>query len=135
MNYLRRFLTQDACMPKRRIVTMSLLTGACNALTLGLLNVAAAQAGEPGRDSWPFAADMTALALYVYTQRRSMLDAIGAVEHTTERLRLRLTDKVRRSPLRLVKQAGGLPGFAALTQDTQVIAQAGSQVVRRCTRW
>ena len=129
MQQLRRFLTQEAGVPKRRIVVMSLLTGAGNALMLGLLNVAAAQSGEPGRDGRLFAAYLAAFALYVYTQRRSMLEAMGAVERTIERIRLRLTDKVRRSPLRLVEQAGGLPGFAALTQDTQVIAQAGSQVV------
>lgn len=129
MQQLRRFLTQEAGVPKRRIVTMALLTGACNALMLGLLNMAAAQAGEPERDGRLYAAYLTALALYAYAQRRSMLDAMGAVEHTIERVRVRLTDKVRRTSLRLVEQAGGLPGFAALTQDTQVIAQAGSQVV------
>jgi putative ATP-binding cassette transporter len=129
MQQLRRFLTQEAGVPKRRIVVMSLLTGACNALMLGLLNVAAAHAAESGVDGRLFAAYLAAFALYVYTQRRSMLDAMGAVERTIERLRLRLTDKVRRSPLRLVEQAGGLPGFAALTQDTRVIAQAGEQVV------
>jgi putative pyoverdin transport system ATP-binding/permease protein len=129
MEQLRRFLTQEAGVPKRRIVVMSLLTGAANALMLGLLNVAAAHAAESGTDGRLFAAYLAAFALYVYTQRRSMLDAMGAVERTIERLRLRLTDKVRRSPLRLVEQAGGLPGFAALTQDTQVIAQAGEQVV------
>ena len=129
MQQLKRFLTQEAGVPKRRIVVMSLLAGACNALMLGLLNMAAAQAGEPDRDGRLFAAYLAAFALYAYTQRRSMLEAMGAVERTIERLRLRLTDKVRRSPLRLVEQAGGLPGFAALTQDTQVIAQAGEQVV------
>ncbi|WP_310463059.1 cyclic peptide export ABC transporter [Sphaerotilus sp.] len=130
MQQLKRFLTQEAGVPKRRIVVMSLLTGACNALMLGLLNVAAAHAGdESGHDGRLFAAYLAAFALYVYTQRRSMLEAMGAVERTIERLRLRLTDKVRRSPLRLIEQTGGLPGFAALTQDTQVIAQAGEQVV------
>ena len=127
---LRRFLTQEAGVPKRRIVVMSLLTGACNALMLGLLNVAAAQAGSTsGRDGRLFAAYLVAFALYAYTQRRSMLDAMGAVERTIERIRLRLTDKVRRAPMRLIEQAGGLPGFAALTQDTQVIAQSGARVV------
>jgi putative ATP-binding cassette transporter len=129
MEQLWRFLTQEAGVPKRRIVVMSLLAGACNALMLGLLNVTAAHASDSGADGRLFAAYLATFALYGYTQRRSMLDAMGAVERTIERLRLRLTDKVRRSPLRLVEQAGGLPGFAALTQDTQVIAQAGEQVV------
>ncbi|NYG35454.1 cyclic peptide export ABC transporter [Sphaerotilus montanus] len=108
---------------------MSLLTGACNALMLGLLNMAAAHAGDSDRDSSLFAVYVVALALHAYAQRHSMLDAMGAVEHTIERVRLRLTDKVRRASLHLVEQAGGLPGFSALTQDTQVISQAGSQVV------
>jgi putative ATP-binding cassette transporter len=129
MQQLWRFLTQEAGIPKERIVVMSLLTGACNALMLGLLNVAAGHAGESGPDGRLFAAYLAAFALYAYTQRRSMLEAMGAVERTIERLRLRLTDKVRRSALQLVEQAGGLPGFAALTQDTQTIAQAGSTVV------
>ena len=129
MQQLRRFLTQEVGVPKRRIVVMSLLTGACNALMLGLLNVAAAQAGEPGRDGRLFAAYLIALVLYAYTQRSALLGAMSAIEHTIERVRVRLTDKVRRASLHLVEQAGGLPGFAALTQDTQVIAQAGEQVV------
>ena len=129
MQHLKRFLTQEASVPKRRIVVMSLLTGAANMLMLALLNRAAAQAGLPEHDGALFAAYLVALVLYVYTQRSAMLDAMHAVETTIERVRLRLTDKVRRTSLRLVEQAGGLPGFAALTQDTQIIAQAGSQVV------
>lgn len=129
MQHLKRFLTQEAGVPKRRIVVMSLLTGAANMLMLALLNGAATQAGSPDRDNGLFSAYLVALVLYAYTQRSAMLDAMSAVESTIERLRLRLTDKARRSSLRLVEQAGGLPGFAALTQDTQVIAQAGSQVV------
>jgi putative ATP-binding cassette transporter len=129
MQHLKRFLTQEAGVPKRRIVVMSLLTGAANMLMLALLNRAAAQAGLPEHDGGLFAAYLVALVLYAYTQRRAMLDAMHAVEVTIERVRLRLTDKVRRTSLRLVEQAGGLPGFAALTQDTQIIAQAGSQVV------
>lgn len=129
MQYLKRFLTQEAGVPKQRIIIMSLLTGAANMLMLALLNSAAAQAGSPERDNGLFSAYIVALVLYAYTQRGAMLDAMSAVETTIERVRLRLTDKVRRSSLRLVEQAGGLPGFAALTQDTQIIAQAGSQVV------
>lgn len=126
---LIRFLTHEAGVPKQRIIVMALLTGACNALMLGLLNLAAAQSGASSRDGRLFAAYLAAFVLYAYTQRRSMLDAMSTVEHTIERIRLRLTDKVRRAPLRLIEQAGGLPGFAALTQDTQVIAQSGSRVV------
>ncbi|MFM2051967.1 MAG: hypothetical protein RL456_4 [Pseudomonadota bacterium] len=129
MQHLKRFLTQEAGVPKRRIVVMSLLTGAASLLMLALLNLAAAQADQSGHDGGLFSAYLVALVLYAYTQRRAMLDAMHAVEVTIERVRLRLTDKVRRTSLRLVEQAGGLPGFAALTQDTQVIAQAGSQVV------
>lgn len=129
MQQLRRFLTQEAGVPKQHIVTMSLLTGVANMLMLGLLNLAAAQADEPNRDHRLMAAYLCALVLYVYAQRRAMLSAMAAVERTIERVRVRLTDKVRRASLQMVEQAGGLPGFAALTQDTQVIAQAGSQMV------
>jgi putative pyoverdin transport system ATP-binding/permease protein len=126
---LQRFLTQEAGVSKQRIVVMSLLTGACNALMLSLLNMAAAQAGGASRDGRLFAAYLVAFALYAFAQRQSMLDAMRAVERTIERIRLRLADKVRRAPLRLVEQAGGMPGFAALTQDTQLIAQSGARVV------
>lgn len=129
MQHLKRFLTQEAGVPKRRIVVMSLLTGAANMLMLALLNSAAADVDDADHDGRLFLAYLVAMVLYAYTQRHAMLDAMQAVERTIERVRLRLTDKVRRSSLRLVEQAGGLPGFAALTQDTQVIAQAGSQVV------
>ncbi len=129
MQHLRRFLTQEAGVPKRRIIAMSLLTGMANMLMLALLNRAAAQADQSEHDGRLFAAYLVALVLYAYTQRSAMLDAMQAVEATIERVRLRLTDKVRRTSLRQVEQVGGLPGFAALTQDTQVIARAGSQVV------
>ncbi|MDZ5456894.1 cyclic peptide export ABC transporter [Azohydromonas lata] len=128
MQQLWRFLTQEAGVPKARIVTMSLLAGGGNALMLALLNLAAAS-GEHAGQGRLFAAYLATFALHFYTQRRAMLQAMGAVERTVERLRLRITDKVRRAPLGFIEQAGGLPGFAALTQDTQVIAQSGSQVV------
>ncbi len=128
MQQLKRFLTQEPGVPQSRIATMSLLAGVGNAVMLALLNAAATQTGKPGQGQF-FAAFLCVWMLYTYTQRRAMLEVMASVERTIERVRLRLTDKVRRAPLRLVEQAGGLAGFSALTQDTQVIAQAGPTVV------
>jgi putative ATP-binding cassette transporter len=128
MQQLKRFLTHEPGVPKARIVSMSLLSGAGNAAMLGLLNLAASQVGKPNQGQL-FAAFVCVWLLYTYTQRRALMEAMVAVELTVQRLRLRLVDKLRRAPLRLVEQAGGLPGFSALTQDTQIIMQAGSTVV------
>ena len=128
MQQLERFLTQEPGLPKTRIASMSLLSGAANAVMLALLNFAASQVGKPDQGQM-FAAFFCVWLLYTYTQRRALMEAMAAVELTVERVRLRLIDKLRRTPLRLVEQAGGLTGFSALTQDTQIIAQAGSTVV------
>lgn len=128
MQQLKRFLTQELGSPKTRIASMSLLSGAGNAAMLALLNLAASQVGKPDQGHL-FAAFFCVWLLYTYTQRSALMEAMAAVEPTVERVRLRLIDKLRRTPLRLVEQAGGLPGFSALTQDTQVMMQAGSTVV------
>ena len=126
---LRRFLTQETSVVRGRVIFMALLAGAASALMLGLLNVAADQVSQSEVESRLFVAYLVAFTLFLYTQRLSMREATAAVERTIEQVRLRLTDKVRRAPLRLVEQAGGIGGFSALIHDTQLIATSGQLVV------
>ncbi len=126
---LRRFLTQEANVARGRVIFMVLLAGGANALMLALLNLAADQVSRSVVESRLFVAYLVAFTLFLYTQRLSMGEATAAVERTIERVRLRLTDKVRRVPLRLVEQAGGIGGFSALIHDTQMIATSGQLVV------
>ena len=100
------------------------LAGLANAVLLGLINLAAAEAAGGTR----IGASLLllyglAFAIYTMANRASLRQANEFVQARIGDLRLRLTDKIRRAELRVLEQMGRGQLYAVVAQETNHLAQ------------
>jgi putative ATP-binding cassette transporter len=126
---LFHFLTHESDASKRQILFMSAVSGVANGLLLAIVNLAAEQVYNRELEARLFIVYFISLLLYVYTQRIAFVEAITSVERALQKVKLRITDKVRRVELRFIEEHQEMGGYTALTQDSMLISQTAMKMV------
>lgn len=107
-----------------RLVFVTCLAGLANAVLLGLINIAAADAASAQPIEFrAFALYLTAAVIYFVANRASLLRANDLLQRRLEEVRLRLADKIRRSELRALETIGRGEIYATVAQETHYLSQ------------
>jgi putative ATP-binding cassette transporter len=123
------FFKQESDVPKGPIIFMGILSGIANSLVLGVINQGAQKVSNHEEVTQLFFIFLIAVVLFIYTRKYSLSQATIMVEQAIRRVRVRITDKIRRTELSFIEKNDRAQIYTYLTQDTNLISQSGLIVV------
>ncbi len=123
------FLNKETKAPLFIISLMSGISGVMNGLVLMLINVAADNVDDKETTFFLFIGLMAVFLIYIYTLRYALVQALTAVGDALEKVKIRISNKVRHTGLRFIEEHKGIGTYSALIQDTSMISEGVVQSV------
>jgi putative ATP-binding cassette transporter len=123
-----RLVRREMQSSLQRLVVMSALGGASNAVILAALNSGLQAAGAGDIGLWAAALFVTSLVLFIKTQHYILIATTVEIEAIIHRVRLRLMDKVRHSELIPLDAIGRAEIVSAITKETGTLTQATNMI-------
>lgn len=123
------FFKKESDIPKAPMVVMGIISGIANSIVLGVINQGAQKVSNNEEVTQLFFIFLIAVILFIYTRRYSLMQATMMVEQAIRRVRVRITDKIRRTELTFVEKNDRAQIYTYLTQDTNLISQSGLTVI------
>ncbi|MDA8528599.1 cyclic peptide export ABC transporter [Opitutaceae bacterium] len=128
MNFLRFLSTESGIMGKR-IGFATLFSGVISGLMVTIILGAASSATDPSKSFRNLLLFAVALSSMMIAKRFSLRQATDLTEDIVERLRLRVTDKIRRAELFYFEKIGAERFNNLLTTETQVISATATMAI------
>lgn len=123
-------LVRDEARPDQRgIVSMAVLSGICNAGLLAIINAGAQSASYEALNARYLGLFAISISLYILAQRYIFGHSSEIFERVVERIRIRLSDKVRTAELIALEHIGKSEVYAKITQQTSIISQSQMALV------
>ena len=123
-------LLRDEARPDRTgIVAMAVLSGLCNAALLAIINAGAQSASYERLNARYLGLFGVSIALFILAQRYIFGHSSEIFERVVERIRIRLSDKVRTAELIALEHIGKSEIYARITQQTSIISQSQMALV------
>ncbi len=110
-----------------RLSSALMVAGLSNGAILALVNKAS-EASESGAGGGVFLLFLLAIAAYVYCQKYTFSTNARIFEGTVERIRLRLSNKIRHTELSTFEGLGRSELYDAMTRETLLIAQSAGML-------
>ncbi len=124
-----RFLQKESGAAGRRIALVTLLGGSISGLIVTVILGAAAKATEKDSSFRYLLMFGVALAAILAAKRYSLRATNLLTESIVERIRLRITDKIRRADLQFFERTGSTQFFSLLTKETQTISSTAGVAI------
>lgn len=123
-------LVRHEARPDRNgIVSMAVLSGLCNAGLLAIINDGAQTASYDALNARYLGLFTITISLYILAQRYIFGRSSEIFERVVERVRIRLSDKVRNAELIALEHIGKSEVYAKITQQTSIISQSQMALV------
>ena len=129
---LWRFLTSHSDVPVPRVMLFAGISGLSNAMLLAVINSAAHSVSDPDANTQWFFLFIISIAVYVLSQRYILRVSTVQVEKIVAKLRVSLSDKIRRADLQAIEGLGRAELYASLNTDTLTISQATAPMMIAC---
>jgi len=125
-------LTTESNLSLGRVAVFAVIAGLSDALIIVVINHAAeaSSRGEPQFLLLFFF--LVVLGTYVFTQRYILRRSTSLIENTIRRIRIRLTDKIRKADLLPLEKLGRSDIYAGINRDTVAISQATAPLIIAC---
>ncbi|MCF8005886.1 MAG: cyclic peptide export ABC transporter [Methylovulum sp.] len=127
------FFSKESRPPKSQIIFTALVSGLANGYLLMIMNDAAASVGRNEdlqmQNFFLFFAD---LLLLIYTRQYSLKQAIVIAENAIDRVRIRITNKLRQTELAFIETTGHAAIFTRITQDASLISESAIILINAC---
>ena len=125
--FLLNFFTQESKISKWRIIfVMAIISGIANAVLLGIINVAAEMASNENVNFRFLVLFMIAFLIFYIAKRFALLKSTELIEHIMKNVKVRISDKIRKSELYHLEHIGVSLIYTRLTQDTNLISQSAT---------
>lgn len=123
---LLQFFNKESQAPKTRILTLAIISGISNSLILAVINSAAevVSGNHTEVQTQYFIIYLLTIFLFIYSRRYSLSQSTIAIEELVNKVRIRITDKIRRSELTFIENTGSSDLYTYLTKDTVVISES-----------
>lgn len=125
---LLRMLRQHSTRFGLAAVALVAVSGLSNALVLATVNAAAEEASAKEGTGRYLAMFAIVLALFVFSQRAILLTTVLEVEKILDKIRVRLTDLIRRADLLPIEHLGRSKIYASMQSETVTISQAAQMI-------
>jgi putative ATP-binding cassette transporter len=129
---LWNFLKERSEVSLPRVMAIAALSGLSNALLIAVINSAAHEASQSTPNVQKFLLFVIALVTYVLTQRYILRVAQVEIEKIIARIRLGLSDKIRRSDLHAVETLGRAQIYASVNTETLALSRAIQPIMIAC---
>lgn len=129
---LLQLLWSESKLSQRRLLTLSSVAGLSNALVVVVINAASSPDRSNAGRLAVFVAACVVLGLYAYSQKLLMVATVVEVERVLHSIRVRVTDRVRRSELPALESIGRARLYETVNHDTMEISQATLVVAIGC---
>ncbi|MGZ4977204.1 MAG: cyclic peptide export ABC transporter [Methylobacter sp.] len=127
------FFNQESRAPKRQIVFTALVSGLANGYLLTIINNAAETVNKSeALQMSNFFLFLIDLILLIYTKQYSLKQATVAAEDAINRVRIRVTNKLRGTELPYIETAGHAKIYTSITQDTSLISESAIILINAC---
>lgn len=126
---LFHFLNRETKAPMLLILSMASVSGIANGLVLAAINVAADNVADHKVGSFLLIFLLLTFLVYAIALHYALTQAITVVEEALEKVKIRISDKVRHTDLRFIEEHKNVGAYSALTQDTNIIAEGVVQGV------
>jgi len=126
-----QFFNKESQAPKTRILLFAIISGLANSLILAVINSAAEVVSGNHADAQVqyFFIYLITIILFIYTRKYSLSHATIAIEELVNKVRIRITDKIRHSELTFIENTGSSDLYTYLTKDTVVISESAVIIV------
>lgn len=124
-----RFLQKESGFAGRKIALVTLLGGSVSGLIVTVILGAASKATDKETSFRYLLLFGVALAAILVAKRYSLRATNLLTESIVERLRLRITDKIRRADLLFFERAGSTQFFSLLTKEAQTISSTAGVAI------
>jgi len=111
------FFKKESDVPKGPIIFMGILSGIANSIVLGVINQGAQKVSNNEEVTQLAFIFLISVALFIYTRKYSLSQATIMVEQAIRRVRVRITDKIRRTELTFVEKNDRAQIYTYLTQE------------------
>ncbi len=127
------FFKNESHAPQTKIVFMALVSGLANGYLLTIIN-GAAEAVNKSEDIQVnnFFLFLLDLILLIYTKQYSLKQGTVAAEDAINRVRLRVTNKLRNTELPFIEMTGHAKIYTRITQDTSLISESAIILINAC---
>jgi putative pyoverdin transport system ATP-binding/permease protein len=124
-----RFLRKESGPYGVRIATVTVFAGVVNGLIVAIILGAASSSANPAVNMQYLVMFAVALLALMLAKRYSLNHTTRLTEQIVERLRIRMTDKIRRSELLYFDAVGQVQFMTILTKETQMISNTASMAI------
>jgi putative pyoverdin transport system ATP-binding/permease protein len=124
-----RFLRRESGAYGTRIAVVSILGGVVNGLMVMIVLAAAGSANHDQVNMKYLVLFVLALVAMLLSKRYSLNHTTRLIEEIVERMRIRLTDKIRRAELLYFERIGQTEFMTILSKETQVISGTASMTI------
>jgi len=127
------FFKIESQAPQKKIVFMAMVSGLANGYLLTIIN-GAAEAVNKSDDIQVhnFFLFLLDLILLIYTKQYSLKQGTVAAEDAINRVRLRVTNKLRNTELPFIEMTGHAKIYSRITQDTSLISESAIILINAC---
>jgi putative ATP-binding cassette transporter len=125
---LLRLLQQHSTRFGAAAVTLVAISGLSNAAVLATVNAAAEGASTDKGTGRYLALFAIVLGLFVYSQRAILTTTVVEVERILDKIRVRLTDLIRRADLLPIEHLGRSEIYSSMHSETVTISQAAQMI-------
>ncbi len=117
------FLKKESDRPLRKLILLTALSGMSSAGVLAVINLAA-QSKTPNTINISYILMFVAVVgIFITSQKFILVEGVTIVEDILNNVRIRLSDKIRRTDLLNVEQIGKTKIYNRLTQESTLISQ------------
>ncbi|MDP3718273.1 MAG: cyclic peptide export ABC transporter [Acidobacteriota bacterium] len=123
------FLQARSEVPLHRVMAVASLSGLANATLIAVINSAAHEVAADGLNTQKFFLFLIAITIYVLTQRYILQVSTIEVEKIIAKIRISLSDRIRRADLHAMETLGRAQLYASLNNDTLTISRATAPMI------
>lgn len=128
LNFLR-FLKTERSGPLYNIPILAAMAGIANAVLLAIINAAVKSASGDDLNFPHMLMFFTTIAIFILCQRRMLHKSNTAIEEVIANIRIRLSDKIRKTDLLSLENIGQPEIYNRLTQETIIISDSAQLLI------
>jgi putative ATP-binding cassette transporter len=126
------FLKARSEVPLPRVMLIASISGLSNAMLIAVINSAAHEVSGEALNTRKFFLFLIAMIIYVLTQRYILRVSTVEVEKIIAKIRIGLSDKIRRADLQAIETLGRAEIYASLNTDTLTISRSTAPMMIAC---
>ncbi|MEW6367699.1 MAG: cyclic peptide export ABC transporter [Acidobacteriota bacterium] len=126
---LYQFVVKESPESWKLVLYMALLSGIANGVLLGVINAGALAASSDSTSLRLLLLFAIAMTVFVMAKKMALVRSTITVERLVKRLRIRVSDKIRKCKYVLLESLGRGDLYTKISQDTNFISQASHVII------